>query len=246
MDKIAANNHFVSLRKEAKKAKAMVAGNLIRKINKLKQEKEKATDDAQKDKIKSKIERIYSETKLLKGLDLYEVCKEATLKSGTEIWDKILAKTQSTPEERLKARLICKNSIQKRVKTFREENTDLDEWIDEYIEYREKKREIKEHAGLLPKTPQRLPTGKSNSFSNDKTKAHGKKPGMRKVNDNKPRHRVDSSSMDSETSGTKLSTELESEQLHPSWDAKRKQKNVVKMALEGQVKSHKIDLTNLD
>ena len=46
MDKMAANNYLTKLRKEIKKAKAMVGGNLTRKIKELNKEKEKVEQEA--------------------------------------------------------------------------------------------------------------------------------------------------------------------------------------------------------
>lgn len=247
MDKIAANDYFVALRKEAKKAKAMVAGNLIRKMAKLKEDKESAVD-AQKERLELKIERLYCEIKLLKNLDLYEVCKQATLKPGTNPWHKVLAKTQSSPEERLMARLICKNNIQRQVKTFREENTDLDEWINEYIEYREKKREIKGQVGLQSKkqSPNKLARTK---YLDDSSRIGVPKSGNtteRKSTKVSKKGQGRQGSSISETPTLDSGSKQECDRLHPSWDAKRKEKNLVKMALEGQFKSRKIDLTNVD
>lgn len=143
MDKIAANNHFVLLRKEVKKAKAMVSGNLIRKVNKLKEEKSKLEDETQIKKIDDKIEGLLEELRQLKTLDTYIVGKLATLKPDPKHWDKTICDSKATHEERCIARVISKNNIKKQVAKFRSDHKDCDEWINEYIEFREKKKEIK-------------------------------------------------------------------------------------------------------
>lgn len=246
MDKVAANNHFVSMRKEVKKAKAMVAQKLIRKISKLKQEKEKATDDAEKQKIDSKIEKVYGETKIVKVLDSYNISKQATLKPGADVWNKVVDTSQSS-EERLIALVICKNNIQRRVKTFREDNKDLDEWINEYIEYREKKREIKEGTGRISKRQSKAKSAsKSDKASQKHIKAERTKTKPNKYSDSGSRTRrqpsLDSSQGDADVED-KVKKAHDHEHLHPSWDAKRREKDMVKMALEGKFKSQKIDLT---
>lgn len=146
MDKIAANNHFVTMNKEIKKAKAMVAGNLIRKINKLKSEKEKFHEDkARIEKIDKKVENILADTKRLKHLDSQEIAKLATLKPEIKLWNKIVEDSKVNAENRLIARVITKNNVQKQVSKFRNDHKDCDEWINEYIEYKEKKRQLTKH-----------------------------------------------------------------------------------------------------
>lgn len=144
MDKIAANNHFVTLRKEVKKAKAMVCGNLIRKITKLRKEEEKLEDEKLIAKIQGKIANILNEIKLIKTIDSYLVAKNATLRPDPSQWDKVISDCKVTVEERAMARLIVKNNVQKQVLKFRGDHKDCDEWLNEYIEFREKKRELKE------------------------------------------------------------------------------------------------------
>lgn len=245
MDKVAANNHFVSMRKEVKKAKAMVAQKLIRKISKLKQEREKATDDSDKQRIESKIAKVLSDTKLLKQLDPYNISKQATLKPGADVWTRVLDASQSTGEERLIARVICKNNIQKRVKTFREENQDLDEWINEYIEYREKKREIKEETGVVSKLRRKSISNKSDSVFNGHSKTDKRKSNleMRSRGNSRTRGRSNIGSKEGADAKIKEKEAGYDEPLHPSWDAKRKEKDLVRMALEGKFKSQKLDLT---
>lgn len=142
MDKIAANNHLVQMRKEIKKAKAMVSGNLIRKMAKLKKEKERTEDEKHVSKIDDKIERIFSETRLIKSLDADQISKRVTLKPDAKYWNDVIDNSKSTDEERLQARIISKNNIWKQVSKFREENKECDEWLEEYFEYREKKKDI--------------------------------------------------------------------------------------------------------
>lgn len=141
MDKLAANNHFVVMKKEIKKAKSMVSGNLIRKIRELKESKQKVKDQNLEKKLDSKIENVLNQIKVLKSLDPYSVAKQATLKPDIKMWTKLIEDAKVTTEERLIARVIAKNNIQKQVNKFRQENQ-CDEWINEYIEYREKKKEL--------------------------------------------------------------------------------------------------------
>lgn len=144
MDKIAANNHFVNMRKEIKKAKAFVAKNLIGKIREIKKEKEKLTDcdDTKIVKLDNKIETILNEIKLIKSLDLYSIAKQATLKPDRDLWKKMIGDSKATTEERLTARVIAKKNILDKVDQFRSNYKDCDEWLNEYIEYREKKKSI--------------------------------------------------------------------------------------------------------
>lgn len=142
MDKRAANDHLVMLQKEIKNAKSMVSGNLIRKISKLKQEADKLSDQEQKEKIEQKIEKIYEELKLLKKLDGYTIAKKATINPNIEQWQKIISHSKATPDDRLTGRVILKNRVQKQVAKFRSDHKDCDEWFNEYIEFREKKREL--------------------------------------------------------------------------------------------------------
>lgn len=145
MDKIAANNQFTKLRKEIKKAKAMLGGHFVRKIKELNKEKEKAQNESQIEKINARIKHKYDELKMIKDLDWYIVAKDATLKPDFDYWNKLISDLKKPVEERLEARVICKNNLKKQIQTFRSERPELDEWINEYIEYREKKKDIVEH-----------------------------------------------------------------------------------------------------
>lgn len=240
MDKIAANNHFVTLRKELKKAKAMVTGNLVRKINKLKQDKEEINDEEQIKKVDNKIERIHDEIKLLKTIDSYEIAKKATRNTDLVYWNKLISDSKAKTEDILTARVITKNNVQKQVAKFRNDHKDYDEWLNEYIEYREKKRE------LISTPRQSFKPDKSKRFEKTfGTKREGRKgrDSERSVDlDRKPLNpnsrrksekRFSEKGIEDEK-GNDNKTQLES--LHPSWESKRKEKELLKAAFSGQIK----------
>lgn len=241
MDKIAANSHFVSLRKEVKKAKAMVAGNLIRKINKLKQEKDKLSDEDQQKKSDDKIDKIHTETKLLKTLDSYLICKKATVNPDKKFWNDIISNTKSTAEERLIARIICKNNIQKQVAKFRSDHKECDEWLTEYLEYRDKKKELKEAQASTKVVKTKKHSNKSQDAQKQTTghrnlsKVAEKRNKINK-NNGSPLKRHNDSSMKSDND------DQEPEHLHPSWQSKRKEKELLKAALSGQMQPKRIIL----
>lgn len=248
MDKIAANNHFVVLRKEIKKAKAMVSGNLIRKINKHKQDKEKVLDEEQVNKIDNKIEHILGQIKLLKTLDSYEIAKKATLNTDINHWNKVVSDSKAKSEDTLIARVIIKNNVQKQVAKFRDDYKDCDEWLNEYIEYRERKKELEASA-----------KGSRWKYKPDKNKV-GRKNNNKKADQSKKTKRKDQElnvkPKSIEKNFNKIARkpnhfrDTEVESLHPSWECKRREKELasrelLKAALSGQVKqSKKIILDN--
>lgn len=223
MDKIAANNHFVSMRKEIKKAKAMVSGNLIRKINKLKQEKEKLEDQAQRKKIDDKIDKVLREIKLLKTIDAYEVAKHGTIRPDPKVWEKLICDSKATAEQILEARILTKNNVQKCITKFRSDCRDCDEWFSEYIEYREKKRELTEATKPFKRKEKRS----KNENSRSKTE---KKENFSEHS--KAKHRG-ATKLD----GKKATDQAET--LHPSWESKRKEKELLKAALSGTIEQPK-------
>lgn len=163
MDKIAANNHFVDMMKEVKNAKAMVAGNLMRKMKNLKADLE-TNDDLTKSKITNKVDQLYEDSKRLKHIDNYVIAKRATLQSDKGYWSKVLSDSKSSSQDRLTARIILKNNIQRRISQFKNENKDCDEWLEEYIEYREKKKDLQFTKSVKHK-------GKRKSKSSKKTES---------------------------------------------------------------------------
>lgn len=218
MDKIAANNHFVTMRKEIKKAKAMVSGNLIRKINKLKQEKEKLEDEAQK-KIDDKIDKVLKEIKLLKTIDAYEAAKHGTIRPDPKIWEKVICDSKATAEQILEARILTKNNVQKCITKFRSDCKDCDEWFSEYIEYREKKRELTE----ATKPFKRKEKKSKNEKNRPKTEKKENFSEHSKAN-----HRI-------ATKFDEKKRKDQTETLHPSWESKRKEKELLKAALSGTI-----------
>lgn len=142
MDKVAANNHFVAMRKEVKKAKSMVAGNIIRKITKLRKELEKQQDESQADRLGKKIEKLLNDVKSLKEIDTYEISKKATLQPDSDYWNRVISDCKALNEDVLTAKVISKNNVRNRVLKFLSDNKDYSEWLDEYIEFREKKKKI--------------------------------------------------------------------------------------------------------
>lgn len=210
----------------------MVAGNLIRKINKLKQEKEKAPDDDKK-KIDEKIEKIYSETKLLKTLDPYPICKKVTLKPSTKYWNDVISNTKSTSEDRLSARIMCKNNVQKQVAKFKTDHKDCDEWLEEYFEYREKKKELETSARTMKK---KLKTEKKPAKvdSEKKSKFH-KQSHTNKSRDVSQKLKGQQNTSYEESAKSNSSQDNEEDSLHPSWASKRKEKKLLKAALSGQI-----------
>lgn len=226
MDKIAANNYFVSLQKEVKKAKAMVSGNLIRKISKLEEEKAKAKDDDSTNKIKAKIEHIVNDIKLLKTLDLYQIAKQATLQPDRNVWQKMIGDSKAAASDILTARVICKNNVLKQVSKFRDDYKECDEWLPEYIEYREKKKEIVEPSSKKSKKPNR--DNKSKPVDKRKKQPQHDKQQFK----NTKRKEF---SKPSET----IVDDEDSETLHPSWASKRKQKELLKAALTGATEGPK-------
>lgn len=145
MDKIAANNYFTKLRKEIKKSKAMVCGNLVRKIKELNKEKEKTQDEVTDKKLDAKIEKLQQQIKITKSLDWYEVAKDVTMKPNFDTWANLVCSSQTDLKLNAKARIVSKNNIKKLVTSFRSERTDLDEWLEEYLEFRETKKDIMEN-----------------------------------------------------------------------------------------------------
>lgn len=130
------------MRREVKKAKAMVKGNLIRKLKKLNMEKNECSDDVQSELLDNKIEKILKRLKIIKVLDCYQISRDVTKKPDIKHWNRIKYDSKSSDEDILIASIVTKNNIQQRVMIFRNDHQDLDEWFDEYIEYREKKKDI--------------------------------------------------------------------------------------------------------
>lgn len=226
MDKIAANNHIVTLKKELKKAKAMVNGNLIRKIKELKAKKEKLEDDAEKIKIDTKVERIYAETKLFNAVDTYTVAKNVTLKPDKKIWEELLSNNKASPTERLTCRIVLKNNVQKCVNKFRTDNKECDEWLEEYFEFREKKRQLKDTVVKKPirkKTSDNQPT-KQKSTKSKESKKTKSKPNIRK-------HSLQNRTKLESADDKALEKNNQIDELHPSWASKRKEKELLKAAL---------------
>lgn len=159
MDKIATNNLVVDLRTDVKAAKSMVAGNLVRKINELKKAIEKDNDPAKKEKAEKKIEALHADIKLLKTIDPYIICKNAILKPDPKHWSDLVGDSKAPEETKLMARVIAKGRIQKQVAKFRSDHKDCGEWLEEYFEFREKKRELTEVKVAKRKTKQ---TGNKN------------------------------------------------------------------------------------
>jgi len=91
MDNITANNRFVALKREIKKAKAkvMVCSKLIRKIGRHKLDRDISTDEdeAKLKKIEGKIAILFEDTRLLKALSSYSVGKQATAEAESKLWD---------------------------------------------------------------------------------------------------------------------------------------------------------------
>jgi hypothetical protein len=142
MDKIAANNLIVDLRTDIKAAKAMVAGNFARKIKELKKAMEKNDDSVKREKAEKKIEKLHRDIKLLKTIDPYLISKNAILKPDPKHWTNVIGDSKASEETILMARVISKGRIQKKVAEFRSGHKDCDEWLEEYFEYREKKRTL--------------------------------------------------------------------------------------------------------
>jgi len=236
MEKIATNNHIVVLRKEIKHAKAMVSGNLIRRIKELKAKQDKLEDEAEKKRIESKIERIYSETKLIQKLDSYEVAKKATLTPDKKIWETLLSSDKATPEDRLTCRIIMKNNIQKRLTKFRDEYKDCDEWLEEYFEYRDKKKQMEEAAGI---ERNRRKKSKSKIGKRDKkTKGAGIPESgssrVSKTDSAPPRSHSTKKSSIQESNRNDSQIHIDSD-LHPSWASKKREKELLKKALQSIV-----------
>lgn len=232
MDKIAANNHFVVLRKEIKKAKAMVAGKLIRKIKEQKKESEGVEDEVKSGKIRNKIDAIYEEIRLLKTLDSYPIAKQATMKPGKEHWDKLASHSKASPEERLSALVICKNNVQKQVSKFRDDHKDCDEWLEEYIEYREKKNELvnpsKRHKKGTRNGPKKAVVTQESARPQKQNKSKGAPKPIHKGQGEK------SQSKNGMSASKDITAQNDKEILHPSWESKRKEKELLKAALSGQ------------
>ena len=242
MDKLAANKHYQLMRNEIKKAKAMVAGRLIRKVNSLKKEQEKAEDEKQSEKFNGRIEKALNETKLLKTLDPYELCKKATLNPDIKYWKDVAGNTKSTTEERLTGLVLSKNNIHRQVQKFKSENKDCDEWLEEYFEYREKKKELEIASSTKNK--------KRKKESTEKEKARDKEPSFKKKFDKKDKFdgnknktkkntQFDNKQGHSKNKNSHAKDNNEDEQLHPSWASKRKEKELLKAALSGQIQQSK-------
>lgn len=166
MDKRAANDHLVALQKDIKSAKAMVAGNLIRKVKKLKEEKETLAGDSEKvRKIDTKVERTLEEVKLLKSLDSYTIAKQATLQSEPKHWKKLIDNEKASMEDRLTALVATKTKVNNRVAQFRSDNKDCDEWLTEYFEFREGSKELK----LKPKINKKKKIFQKAKFNSNKS-----------------------------------------------------------------------------
>lgn len=230
MDKIAVNNFIVTLKKDVKAAKAMVAGNLTRKIGLLKKELEtKKDDDVQTSKIESKIEKVHSDIKLLKTIDTYDISKDALMKPDPKHWNGIISNSKVSPKECLKARVICKTRVQKQVQQFRSQNIDCDEWLEEYFEFREKKRELIT-ATLSDKKKKSRHSNVKKEKSLDRS-YHTKRSEQCKDN--------------------QKTIHMKSEGLHPSWESKRREKAMLKEAFskivtdDGSASNHR-KLLNTD
>lgn len=237
MDKIAANNHFVVLRKEIKKSKAMVAGNLVRKLNAHKQSKDRIDDSERIEKIDVKIERIFDDIKLLKKIDSFEIAKKATCKTDLEYWGKLINDSKAKNEDILTARVIVKSNIQKQVAKFRNDHKDCDEWLNEYIEYREKKKELLVSSKRLDR--RRLsPEERGRRFVNNQQGAKKRNEKFDQYSDKKSsvpnrRKKLDKRTAEkwvNEEEKKKLGDSMQSESLHPSWESKRKEKELLKAA----------------
>lgn len=243
MDKKAANNHLVLLQKEVKNAKNMVGGNLIRKIQELKKVKEKNDQDPEiASKMDVKIDKIYSEIKLLKTLDNYEISKQATLIPDKSNWQKTICDSLATTEQRLMGRVILKNKVQKLVDKFRSEHKDCDEWINEYIEFREKKKEIESGSTAKPKK-----FSKSSRNTKDKPQNFNRERAFNTRQNNETRS-FKSNSKGLRNYQTKIGAEIskgvepnnsDTQALHPSWEVKRREKELLKAALSGQMQTQK-------
>lgn len=238
MDKIAINNHVVNLRKEIKNAMAMVGGNLVRKMKKLKLEGEKVDDDEKKKKLESKVERLYSELKLIKTLDTYPIAKGVILKPDKKFWDDLLSDNKATPQQRLTCRILLKNNVQRCIAGFRDQNEDCDEWLEEYFEFREKKKDLLTAAGIKRRPykkasksgPRRLrdptPAKKPKRDNCDKTSDHNNKMTRKR---GKPAPKSD---IKKTSPKPKKADQVNS--LHPSWESKRREKELLKQALSGE------------
>ena len=224
MDKIATNNFIVVLRKDVKNAKVMVAGNLVRKIKELKKvlEKETAADATQKSKIDAKITKIQGEIKSLKDLDSYIICKKVMLKPDPKYWKDLVSDSRAGTDECLRARVICKGKVQKEVAKFRSDHPDCDEWLEEYFEFREKKRELTEAKVKEGKRKKKL--RRDNNEMQDKPKQIKAR-----------RSRANSGVKDQRENQNRLlkpgRRNPELDQLHPSWASKRREKELIKQAL---------------
>lgn len=120
----------------------MVAGNLIRKMRKLKLELESTTDQHQIDKLNRKIDQMHKEIKVLKMLDNYEISKKAILAPDVKKWKKMICDTKI--EDHLTAMVILKNAVQRHISKFVSEHENYMEWFNEYLELRDKKKEWKD------------------------------------------------------------------------------------------------------
>lgn len=222
----------------------MVAGNFVRKLNKHKQDKIKIGDEEQIKKIDAKIERVHDDIKLLKKINSYEIAKKATCKTDLEYWNKLISDCKAKREDILTARVIIKNNIQKQVAKFRNDHKDCDEWLNEYIEYREKKRE------LMASPKERV----GRKFKNKEKKFIHRK-GAKKIDENVDHRDDDRKPLGSDSkrqfdkaSHEKLGKEEEKERrsddtqtkpLHPSWESKRREKELLKAAFSGQIQPTK-------
>lgn len=213
MDKIAANNCIVALRKDVKAAKAMVAGNLTRKISRLKEELTKEDDETHKTKIEAKIDKLHSDIKLLKTIDNYIICKAAILNADPKYWTNMVGDSKASPEDCLKARVISKTKVHKQVQNFKSQHPNCDEWLEEYFAFREKKKD------LLAATQ----AGKRKKMRRDRVREAREKRHKQKLEKKTPKPN------DLRCSPAKDETD----KIHPSWASKKREKELLKKAFSG-------------
>lgn len=239
MDKIAANNLIVSLRKEIKKAKSMVAGNLIRKINSLKTELQSIKDQAQIEKVNNKIIHISHEVKLLKTLDNYEISKKALLIPDVKIWAKTIGDSKASPEDRLIGRVVQKNAVQKLVSGFVNDHKEYMEWFNEYLEYRDKKKDwekdkLDKKATAKQSKNSRVKKGAKSRSAHPRYKADRVRKREKVSNGEEPALLASSPEISDEASDSE-----DISNLHPSWVCKKKEKELLKAALSGNIEQPK-------
>lgn len=179
MDKIATNNFIVVLRKDVKNAKAMVAGNLVRKIKEIRKASEKEgvkdEDASKKNQVVEKINKVHSDIKQLKELDTYQICKKAIIKHDADHWKRMISDSKASKEDILTARVISKGKVQKEVAKFRSDHPDCDEWLEEYFEFREKKRQLTE-AEINKRKQKKFNKDNTKSGDNNRGEKRSRKP----------------------------------------------------------------------